>query len=81
MAPVEVPEPLLGLPPGAVHVALEILEPESVKLVEAPVLMLAPALLATARLLGVGQGGIDDTVTDAVAFAVVVVQAPVELAT
>ena len=58
-----------------------IFDPVSVKLVEPPVVMLLPPLLATDKPLGVGQSGADPTtVSVAVAVAVAVVQAPVELA-
>jgi len=53
-----------------------IFDPVSVKLVEPPVAMLPPPLLATERPVGVGQFGTVPTVTVAVAFAAVVVQAP-----
>ena len=83
MFPVGDPVPAAKLTPVVgemLQLELEIFAPESEKLVKPPLLMLAPALLATARALGTGHGGVDETVTDPVAFPVVVVQAPVELA-
>ena len=83
MFPVGEPVPDVTLTPVVgemLHVELEILDPVKEKLVEPPVAILLPPLLATAKLLGVGHGAIADTVNDAVAFAVVVLQEPVELA-
>jgi len=85
MLPVDNPVPEVVLTPvvgDMLQVALEILEPESVNVFALPTFSVAPLLLATARPLGVGHGGVGDvTVNTAVAFAVVVVQEPVELAT
>ena len=83
MFPVGDPVPAVKLTPVVgemLQLELEMLAPESEKLVKPPLLMLAPALLATKSPLGVGHAGVT-TVIVAVAFAVVVVQAPVELAT
>ena len=82
--PVGDPDPEVTLTPDVgdmLQLELEMLDPDREKLVVLPVLMLPPALLATDRPLGVGHGGVVDTVTDAVAFAVAVIQEPVELAT
>ena len=82
--PVGDPVPEVTLTPMVgemLQLELEMFVPDKEKLVEPPVLTLPPALLATARLLGVGHGGVADTVTVAVAVAVAVVQEPVELAT
>jgi len=81
--PVGVPVPEVTLTPVVgemLQLELEILDPVKEKLVEPPVATLPPPLLATANPLGVGHGGVADTVIVAVAFAVVVLQAPVELA-
>jgi len=76
--PVGEPVPEVTLTPvvgDMLHVELEILDPEREKLVEPPVAMLPPPLLATERPVGVGHADVP-TVTVAVAFAAVVVQAP-----
>jgi len=60
MLPVGEPVPEVALTPVVgemLQLELEILDPERVKLVALPSLMLLPALLATAKLLGVGQVG------------------------
>jgi len=81
--PVGEPVPEVTLTPVVgemLQLELEIFDPESEKLVLPPAVMVPPALLATAKPLGAGHADAV-TVTDAVAFAVVVVQGPVALAT
>ena len=73
MFPVGDPVPDVTLTPVVgemLQEELEILDPESVKLVALPVMILPPALLATARPLGAGQAGIATvSVPDEVAVA------------
>ena len=61
MLPVGEPVPEVTLTPVVgemLQLELEILDPERVKLVALPSLMLLPALLATARPLGAVQAGV-----------------------